>query len=120
MKIQPVDYTTLVALVSALQRDWIPSRLEQIYQYDRHTICLALRTLEKRDWLWISWHPQAARIHMGDRPPATRIPLRLVSNYGISLKALRSLALNLFSRGKGCWICSLVSVQMIQRIAISM
>lgn len=69
MKIQPVDYTTLVALVSELQRDWLPSRLEQIYQYDRHTICLALRTLEKRDWLWISWHPQAARIHMGDRPP---------------------------------------------------
>ncbi|MGB2925215.1 MAG: NFACT family protein [Limnothrix sp.] len=69
MKIQAVDYTTLVALVSELQRDWLPSRLEQIYQYDRHTICLALRTLEKREWLWISWHPQTARIHMGDRPP---------------------------------------------------
>lgn len=69
MKIQAVDYTTLVALVSELQRDWLPSRLEQVYQYDRYTLCLALRTLEKRDWLWISWHPQAARIHMGDRPP---------------------------------------------------
>lgn len=69
MKIQSVDYTTLVALVSELQRDWLPSRLEQVYQYDRHTICLALRTLEQREWLWISWHPQAARIHMGDRPP---------------------------------------------------
>ena len=69
MKIQSVDYTTLVALVSELRRDWLPAKLEQTYQYDRQTLCLALRTLKKREWLWISWHPQAARIHMGDRPP---------------------------------------------------
>lgn len=69
MKIQSVDYTTLVALVATLQQDWLPSRLEQVYQYDCYTLCLALRTLERREWLWISWHPQAARLHMGDRPP---------------------------------------------------
>ncbi len=69
MKIQPVDYTTLVALVSELRRDWLPSRLEQIYQYDPQTLCLCLRTLNAREWLWISWHPQAARMHIGDRPP---------------------------------------------------
>ncbi|WP_041764574.1 NFACT family protein [[Leptolyngbya] sp. PCC 7376] len=66
---QAVDYTTLVALVAELRQDWVPAKLEQVYQYDKQTICLALRTLKKRDWLWISWHPQAARIHMGDRPP---------------------------------------------------
>ncbi len=69
MKIQAVDYTTLVALVTELRRDWVPAKLEQVYQYDKQTICLSLRTLQKRDWLWISWHPQAARLHMGDRPP---------------------------------------------------
>ncbi|WP_198158676.1 NFACT RNA binding domain-containing protein [Picosynechococcus sp. PCC 73109] len=69
MKIQAVDYTTLVALVTELQRDWVPARLEQVYQYDKQTLCLALRTLEKREWLWLSWHPQAARMHLGDRPP---------------------------------------------------
>ncbi|OKH17910.1 NFACT family protein [[Limnothrix rosea] IAM M-220] len=66
---QAVDYTTLVALVAELRRDWVPAKLEQVYQYDKQTICLALRTLQKRDWLWVSWHPQAARLHMGDRPP---------------------------------------------------
>jgi predicted ribosome quality control (RQC) complex YloA/Tae2 family protein len=30
---------------------------------------LALRTLKKRGWLTISWHPQAARIHISDPPP---------------------------------------------------
>ncbi|MBV5257727.1 fibronectin/fibrinogen-binding protein [Synechococcus moorigangaii CMS01] len=66
---QAMDYTTLVAVVTELQRDWVPARLEQVYQYDRQTLCLALRTLEKREWLWLSWHPQAARMHLGDRPP---------------------------------------------------
>ncbi|BAW95276.1 fibronectin-binding protein A [[Synechococcus] sp. NIES-970] len=69
MKIQAVDYTTLVAVVTELQQDWVPARLEQVYQYDKQTLCLALRTLEKREWLWLSWHPQAARLHLGDRPP---------------------------------------------------
>lgn len=69
---QPVDFTTLVAVSSELRRDWLPARCEQVYQRDRTTICLALRTLHQRGWLTISWHPQAARIHIGDAPP--RIP----------------------------------------------
>jgi predicted ribosome quality control (RQC) complex YloA/Tae2 family protein len=40
-----------------------------VYQRDRFTLCLALRTIQKRGWLTISWHPQAARLHMGDPPP---------------------------------------------------
>lgn len=66
---QPVDYTTLIASCQELNRDWIPARIEQVYQRDRYTISLALRTLEAKSWLEISWHPEAARINIGDPPP---------------------------------------------------
>ena len=66
---QPVDYTTLRASCNELNRDWIPSRIEQVYQRDRFTISLALRTLNAKPWLTICWHPEAARIHIGDPPP---------------------------------------------------
>ncbi|XTZ20398.1 MAG: NFACT family protein, partial [cyanobacterium endosymbiont of Rhopalodia fuxianensis] len=66
---QSFDVTTLTAICRNLQIHWIPSRLEQVYQHDRHTISLALRTLEKRSWLTISWHSQAARLCIGAPPP---------------------------------------------------
>ena len=66
---QPVDYTTLMAACTELNRDWIPSRIEQVYQRDRFTISLALRTLKAKPWLTICWHPEAARINIGDPPP---------------------------------------------------
>jgi predicted ribosome quality control (RQC) complex YloA/Tae2 family protein len=69
---QSVDYTTLMAVTAELNRDWIPSRIEQVYQRDRFTISLALRTLTARSWLTISWHPEAARIHLGDAPPKVK------------------------------------------------
>ena len=69
---QPVDYTTLMASCVELKRDWIPSRIEQVYQRDRFTISLALRTLKAQPWLTISWHPEAARINLGDRPPRVK------------------------------------------------
>ncbi len=69
---QPVDYTTLMAACAELQRDWVPARVEQVYQRDRYTISIALRTLEQRRWLTICWHPQAARICIGDAPPRIR------------------------------------------------
>ncbi len=69
---QSFDFTTLTAVCSELRQDFLPSRLEQVYQRDRNTISIALRTLQGRGWLEISWHPQAARLHIGDAPP--RIP----------------------------------------------
>lgn len=66
---QPVDFTTLMAICHELRQTWLPARLEQVYQRDRHTLCLALRTLQGRSWLTLSWHPQAARIHISDPPP---------------------------------------------------
>jgi predicted ribosome quality control (RQC) complex YloA/Tae2 family protein len=69
--LQPVDFTTLTAACCELRTDWLPARLEQVYQRDRFTIAIALRTLEQRAWLTISWHPQAARLCIGDPPPRT-------------------------------------------------
>jgi predicted ribosome quality control (RQC) complex YloA/Tae2 family protein len=68
---QSVDFTTLVAVCLELRHQWLPARIEQVYQRDRHTLSLALRTLEGRGWLTLSWHPQAARIGMEDDPPRT-------------------------------------------------
>ena len=66
---QSVDFTTLAASCWELRQQWLPARLEQVYQRDRNEIAVALRTLEGRGWLTISWHPQAARICLGDAPP---------------------------------------------------
>lgn len=68
---QPVDLTTLMALCAELRSEWLPARFEQVYQRDRYTLSIALRTLDQRGWLTISWHPQAARIGMGEAPPRT-------------------------------------------------
>jgi predicted ribosome quality control (RQC) complex YloA/Tae2 family protein len=68
---QQVDFTTLTATVRELQQDWIPARVETVYQRDRYTLALGLRTLDKRGWIGISWHPQAARIVLTDPPPRT-------------------------------------------------
>jgi predicted ribosome quality control (RQC) complex YloA/Tae2 family protein len=69
--LQPVDFTTLTALCGELRTTWLPARLEQVYQRDRFTLCLALRTLNQRSWLTISWHPQAARLSISSPPPRT-------------------------------------------------
>jgi predicted ribosome quality control (RQC) complex YloA/Tae2 family protein len=69
---QPVDYTTLMAVCAELRNSWLPARIEQVYQRDRYTINLALRNLKTRKWLTICWHPQAARICLGSPPP--RLP----------------------------------------------
>jgi predicted ribosome quality control (RQC) complex YloA/Tae2 family protein len=70
--VQPVDFTTLTAACSELRAQWLPARLEQVYQRDRFTVSLALRTMKGRGWIDLSWHPVAARICLGDPPP--RIP----------------------------------------------
>ncbi|MFK8182294.1 MAG: NFACT family protein [Phormidesmis sp.] len=66
---QPVDFTTLAAVRADLQSHWLPARCEQVYQRDPYTLFIALRTLDDRGWLAISWHPQAARLHMAPPPP---------------------------------------------------
>jgi predicted ribosome quality control (RQC) complex YloA/Tae2 family protein len=67
--VQPFDYTTLVAVLPELQQQLLPGRLEQVYQWDRYTLSLGLRTLQARHWLTICWQAQAARLHLGSAPP---------------------------------------------------
>ncbi|MEC4985237.1 MAG: NFACT RNA binding domain-containing protein [Oscillatoria sp. PMC 1068.18] len=69
---QPVDFTTLTAARAELLAEWVPAKIEQVYQRDRYNLTICLRTLKKRGWMDICWHPQAARICIGDPPP--RIP----------------------------------------------
>ena len=69
--LQSVDFTTLTATCSELRTNWLPARTEQVYQRDRYTLAVALRTLDRRGWLEICWHPQAAHICIGDPPPRT-------------------------------------------------
>ena len=66
---QQVDFTTLTAACCELRSQWLPARIEQVVQQDRFTVYMALRTLDHRGWLSLSWHPQAARICMGTPPP---------------------------------------------------
>ncbi len=66
---QPADLTTLVALSHELNKVCVPARLEQVHQSDRHTLHLQLRTLDKKLWLLLCWHPQAARLHLCAPPP---------------------------------------------------
>ncbi|MTJ53105.1 fibronectin-binding domain-containing protein [Anabaena sp. UHCC 0253] len=66
---QPLDFTALTAACSEIRANWLPARTEQVYQRDRYTIAIALRTLNQRGWLEVCWHPQAAHICIGDPPP---------------------------------------------------
>ena len=66
---QSLDFTTLSATCAEIADPWLPARLEQVYQIDRQTIALYLRTFDRKGWLIISWHPQGARLHIGDPPP---------------------------------------------------
>ncbi|MEM8673346.1 MAG: NFACT family protein [Cyanobacteria bacterium P01_G01_bin.67] len=94
---QPVDYTTLIASCTELNRDWIPSRLEQVYQRDRFTISLALRTLKAKPWLTICWHPEAARINIGAPPPRIKDTFTFSDQLrhqlkGLALTTIRAIA----------------------------
>ncbi|HIK31765.1 MAG TPA: NFACT family protein [Oscillatoriales cyanobacterium M59_W2019_021] len=66
---QPCDFTTLIAAAAELRADWLPARVEQIFQRDRTHLYIALRTIDRRGWLTLSWHSQAARVCIGEAPP---------------------------------------------------
>jgi predicted ribosome quality control (RQC) complex YloA/Tae2 family protein len=66
---QQVDFTTLTAACQELSINWIPARLETVYQFDKHTIAIGLRNLSGRGWLGVSWHPEAARLSLTEPPP---------------------------------------------------
>ncbi|MDJ0635748.1 MAG: NFACT RNA binding domain-containing protein [Xenococcaceae cyanobacterium MO_188.B29] len=90
---QSVDYTTLIASANEIEHNWIPARTEQVYQRDRHTLSLALRTLKQRGWLTICWHPEAARICLSDPPPRTPDTFTFSDQLRHQLKGLALIAI---------------------------
>lgn len=66
---QPVDFTTLVAICAEIEHNCLPARLEQVLQTNSTTLYLQLRTATTKNWLLLSWHPQAARLHLVPPPP---------------------------------------------------
>lgn len=69
----PVDFTTLVACVREVASVCCApaSKVTSVVQTDANTLCLSLRTPAHpgRAWLWLSWHPTAARLCLGPPPP---------------------------------------------------
>ena len=66
-KLDPLDYTQVVALTSEL-RQWIPSKVQRVQLADPHTLALYIRAVDRQGWLHLSWHPRAARVCLGDEP----------------------------------------------------
>ncbi|KAK9823179.1 hypothetical protein WJX72_000857 [[Myrmecia] bisecta] len=65
---QTFDYTALVACVQELKAGWVPAKVEQVVQSDASTLCLLLRTVERKGWLHLSWHQAAGRLCTGPPP----------------------------------------------------
>jgi predicted ribosome quality control (RQC) complex YloA/Tae2 family protein len=68
-RLQPIDATTLRALVGELRSVLVPSRFEKAQQSDGHTLQLALRHLGGLQWLELSWLAEAPRLLAIPPPP---------------------------------------------------
>lgn len=66
---QPIDATTLRALVGELRGALVPSRFEKAQQSDGQTLQLALRHLGGLQWLELSWIAEAPRLLAIPPPP---------------------------------------------------
>jgi predicted ribosome quality control (RQC) complex YloA/Tae2 family protein len=68
-RLQPIDATTLRALVVELRSALVPSRFEKAQQSDGQTLQLALRHLDGVQWLELSWMAEAPRLLAIPPPP---------------------------------------------------
>jgi len=66
---QPMDITTLRAVLSELRAVLVPGRFEKAQQSDSQTVQLAFRSLEGSHWLELSWQAEAPRL-LAIPPPA--------------------------------------------------
>ncbi|MEB3170790.1 MAG: NFACT RNA binding domain-containing protein, partial [Synechococcaceae cyanobacterium] len=69
MALQPMDVTSLKAVLAEWRPLLLPSRFEKAQQSDAHTLQLALRHLGGVQWLELSWQAEAARCHAIGPPP---------------------------------------------------
>lgn len=69
MALQPMDVTSLKAVLAEWRPLLLPSRFEKAQQADGQTLQLGLRTLQGMQWLELSWLPEAPRCHTIPPPP---------------------------------------------------
>lgn len=69
MALQPMDVTSLKAVLAEWRPLLLPSRFEKAQQSDPHTVQLGLRHLGGLQWLELSWQAEAARCHAIPPPP---------------------------------------------------
>ena len=67
--LQPMDVTSLKAVLVEWRAQLLPSRFEKAQQPEPQAIQLGLRSLQGMQWLQLSWQPEAARLHRIDPPP---------------------------------------------------
>jgi predicted ribosome quality control (RQC) complex YloA/Tae2 family protein len=67
--LQPLDVTSLRAVVAELEPVLVPSRFTKAQQSDACTVQLGLRSLEGPQWLEISWLAEAPRLLAIEPPP---------------------------------------------------
>ena len=70
--LQPMDLTTLRAVLWDLRPKLVPSRFEKAQQPDPATIQLGCRSLKGMVWLELSWQAEAPRLVEVNPPPAQR------------------------------------------------
>ncbi len=67
--LQPMDVTSLKAVLVEWRAQLLPSRFEKAQQPEAQAIQLGLRSLQGMQWLQLSWQPEAARLHRIAPPP---------------------------------------------------
>ena len=68
-RLQPMDVTSLKAVLAEWRTCLLPSRFEKAQQASPHSIQIALRSLDACHWLELSWQAEAARVHTIAPPP---------------------------------------------------
>lgn len=69
VRLQPMDLTSLRAVLAELRPLLVPSRFEKAQQSSPSSLQIGLRHLQGLQWLEISWQPEAARVHAIPSPP---------------------------------------------------
>ena len=68
-RLQPMDLTSLRAVLSEWRGLVLPSRFEKAQQGGSHSLQLGLRHLRGVQWLELCWQAEAARVHAIAAPP---------------------------------------------------
>ncbi|MFN9548487.1 MAG: NFACT family protein [Cyanobacteriota bacterium] len=92
-RLQPIDATTLRALVAELRGAVVPSRFEKAQQPDGQTLQLALRHLGGVQWLEVSWLAEAPRLLAIPPPPRQGEGSTLASQVQHALRGLALVAI---------------------------